>query len=1254
MTVYTTMAIATNAIGNTITVASAANMIPGLPIVFSGNVFGNIIANATYYIGNITYDYPTSQITLNTMPGAGPYAVTTGSGDMTATFSAGGQQIIPIESPGIPLNTAFNYINLNFDQIWAAGPVGSNIQIDQNTIYTLDTNGNLTLNPNGIGNVMANASVNPAQDRVWSLGAPNLRWESIYVEYGNIANVDLESITIPVGNFYLLGGNNGDILTTNGSGNLSWIEQEAKAGGNNSQIQYNDNTVLNGSNTFTFNANTQTVTLENLVTTGRANLNSVSNLTITGGSVGYVLQTDGTGNLTWTSPTGNLFTIEDQQITGDGINTSYTLIKPTTDYAVIVAINGVQQLPGSAYTVLGDQIVFSEPLRTSEIADVRFLIGGPAANGEPGGSNGTVQFNNGAGLGGSANLIYNQLTGNLFSSNISVSGNVTASYYYGDGGLLSNVTACADTGNITFSNNIISTNDPGNLIAVSAPQSTTVTIATGGNTAVSQVLWATNIGALTPDQLNNGVVTGNTWGTQISAGNTGATIASNSVAGLKAWTFGTDGTFSAAGNIISAKIEATDILANGTITSDANITATGNITGTYIFGNGSQLTGLPEAYGNSNVANYLNGSIGNVIPIANISYSLGNATNQWLDLWVSNNTIYLNSIPVTLTAGNTLTVNGNPLVTVNNNAVANIGNFVFNGNALQNPNGGSFNNGSLTQEVTAGLTVPVNGSGTAQLFNTYGSITVTTGIDPGNTQAWTFETNGDISLPGNGLLGNPYNDIPNVAGLQAGTNAYAVLCSNDLDQFVQTDANAVYIGTNFSGNVLTWAFDKTGNLTLPGNTVYINYANGQPYGGSGSNTIPGGNTTEIQFNNSNVFTGSANLTFDSGNSELYVGGSISAAGNITGNYFIGDGSQLTGITVSANTGNITFNNSTIVGPSFGVVPSASSSVFIQPTVDSANIFQFTGTGNLVLPGNTFSVNYANGIPVSLEGSYGNANVATFLAAFGSNTITTTGNVTGGNLISSATIFGNVDVVLGNIANASATRTRMVTDTTFSYIQTGNGTIGSTGNIVFSPYSSPTQQVVIDTASGNLSAAGNVTAQNFIGNISITGNVTGTSANVDLVAGSYEWSFDNTGNLTLPGNTFSVNYANNTPVDIITRFEGSWNVATGNSTVSFTVDPNESYQMWVEGNIPNGIIVWNATATVTNTNVPVVGAQYAWVYDGGGTPIDFTSIPNQFIGTSNTIVRSSVAPSTTTNRFDFGINNTSGSPQTVRYGWIKVS
>jgi hypothetical protein len=196
-----------------------------------------------------------------------------------------------------------------------------------------------------------------------------------------------------------------------------------------------------------------------------------------------------------------------------------------------------------------------------------------------------------------------------------------------------------------------------------------------------------------------------------------------------------------------------------------------------------------------------------------------------------------------------------------------------------------------------------------------------------------------------------------------------------------------------------------------------------------------------------------------------------------------------------------------------------------------------------------------------------------------------------------------------------------------------------------------------TATGNI-----VTAGNFVGNgaalsnvtVSVAGNIVGTQSNVTLVAGAYSWTFNNAGNLTLPGNTFSVNYANNTQVNAVTRFEGSWTVPVGNSTQSFTVAASETYYMWVDCNIPNGILAWNATATVTNTNVPVVGVQYAWVYNGGGTPIDFTSIPNQFIGTANTIVRSNVAPSATTNRFDFGINNTSGASQTVRYGWIAIS
>ena len=67
-------------------------------------------------------------------------------------------------------------------------------------------------------------------------------------------------------------------------------------------------------------------------------------------------------------------------------------------------------------------------------------------------------------------------------------------------------------------------------------------------------------------------------------------------------------------------------------------------------------------YSNANVKSYLTRFDSNIIPSANSVYSLGSATNQWKDLWVSNATIYLNSVPLGLDTSGNLTFDGNPLV----------------------------------------------------------------------------------------------------------------------------------------------------------------------------------------------------------------------------------------------------------------------------------------------------------------------------------------------------------------------------------------------------------------------------------------------------------------------------------------------------------------------------------------------------------------------------------------------------------------
>jgi hypothetical protein len=96
-------------------------------------------------------------------------------------------------------------------------------------------------------------------------------------------------------------------------------------------------------------------------------------------------------------------------------------------------------------------------------------------------------------------------------------------------------------------------------------------------------------------------------------------------------------------------------------------------------------------------------------------------------------------------------------------------------------------------------------------------------------------------------------------------------------------------GTNELG--LIWYDEITGALRL-----YNGLPGGQIINGNSGGT-PGGANTQIQFNNAGAFGGSAGLTFDSATG-LLTAGSVATAGNITAGFFIGDGSQLTGISAA--------------------------------------------------------------------------------------------------------------------------------------------------------------------------------------------------------------------------------------------------------------------------------------------------------------------------------------------------------------------
>lgn len=186
---------------------------------------------------------------------------------------------MPNDGTGDPLRTAFNETNLNFDQIFAAGPVLSNVRIANNSILTQNTNGNLVLAPNGIGVVQSNQHIIPNIGNVRNLGSPDRRWATIYTQYANIVTATIENanianvgnLTIPVANLHILGGSNGYVLQTDGLGNLTWTAQTGGSGngtpgGANTQIQFNDAGSFGGSPNLTYNQANNVLTVNGAMT----------------------------------------------------------------------------------------------------------------------------------------------------------------------------------------------------------------------------------------------------------------------------------------------------------------------------------------------------------------------------------------------------------------------------------------------------------------------------------------------------------------------------------------------------------------------------------------------------------------------------------------------------------------------------------------------------------------------------------------------------------------------------------------------------------------------------------------------------------------------------------------------------------------------------------------------------------------------------------------------------------------------------
>jgi hypothetical protein len=403
------------------------------------------------------------------------------------------------------------------------------------------------------------------------------------------------------------------------------------------------------------------------------------------------------------------------------------------------------------------------------------------------------------------------------------------------------------------------------------------------------------------------------------------------------------------------------------------VSAIGNITGSYILGNGSQLTGLPATYTNANTTALLANFGSNTIS------STGNITSG--NLSVTNTSVTVGNV----TGGN-LTTGGQ---------VSAVGNIVtdqyFVGNFFGNVTGNFVIPGSNTQVVfnTAGNADAVAG----MTFNKDSNTFIVLGIvsSQGNVISGNLTTSGQVTATGNVRGGNILTGgVVSAAGNVTGGNISAVN----------------YTGTTISitGNVTSANVSTGGVVSATGNVSSLGNVSGN-YLRATLDVNAGGNVSAT------AHTGTAvSVTGNVTGGNVVTGGQVSATGNIAGNYFVGNGSALTGVT-----------------------------------------------------------------------NYSNSNVNTLLAAWGSNTVSTTGTITAGNVTGGNLITGGIVSSIGNAIHGN--------------VLTG-GLISATGNIVGNYFvgngSALTDVVAVEIGTiGSLSVTGNITA----GNVTVS---TGTVAVGELI------------------------------------------------------------------------------------------------------------------------------------------------------------
>jgi hypothetical protein len=771
----------------------------------------------------------------------------------------------------------FYYCFANYDgssEIWSQIAQSANIVVtgisNGNSAVTIPQyNGNVIINVGAVSNVLTASQTGIYVNGVIS-SAGNV------VGYDVIANNSLIAPKAKISNIII---SNNDITSDNGLVNInSGLDLvDFAVSGTKSNVLF----VSASSNTVSLNSNIQ-------IPGATLAVNSTDSILLPVGTtvqrppIGYtgmlrfntsINNLEVFDNSQWT-PVGTppVTVVTDDQFTGDGISTTFFLTSSQTTNSCLVSINGIVQIPTTAYSVAGTIITFTAPPDAGDTIDVRGIIVTEVFDSQFVGDNYTVTFA----------LNSNQTTNSCI---VSINGIIqTPVLAYN---VLDNL--------LTFT----SPPSSGDTIDVREYLGSTISdnqyTGTGAKTTFILGGSYTTIGCIVSI---NGVVQlpGSAYVINGSTMVFSQAPDFDDIIDVREFTIvPREGLYNSSGN---ASVVVSETAAEVDIT--GNLVVTGNVIAPYFIGDGSLLSNINMgnivgSYSNTNVSSYLSSAlVSNIIPFGNNIAYLGNSTNRWKELWLSGNTIYLGDVALSISTGNALMVNGQDVVTTSNVGNTVVSNLEVTGDITTT---GVIEAGNVSATYFVGDGSQLTNLNIANAIGGYGN---------SNVAEYLPTYSGDISSSNITVANIITSDSIKISGSISPTDVLAspapFLTGFDTVSAIRLSASGNITGAYILGN----GSQLTGLPTQYSNANVAAYL--PTYSGeltASTSNISGNSTASFFIGNGSLLTGLP-TQYSNANVAAYLptysGVMAASTSNVSGNstaaFFIGDGSFLTNLNVS--------------------------------------------------------------------------------------------------------------------------------------------------------------------------------------------------------------------------------------------------------------------------------------------------------------------------------------------------------------------